>query len=185
MRPALSAAGLGLSRARLRAVGSTLFYMWQSAIVSFANCLLISPTWRGAALRAGRVRTAGPTLIYRGIVVQGQGRLTVGSDSFINSGCYFDTVADIEIGARVYIADHVRVITSSHEIGQSAQRAGLLYGKSVKIGDGSWIGSGTLIMPGVEIGSGCVIGARSLVTKDCAADSVYVGSPAVRVRGLS
>lgn len=44
------------------------------------------------------------------------------------------------------------------------------------------IGANSVILPGVVIGEGAVVGANSLVTKDCAPWTIYVGSPAKALR---
>lgn len=159
-------------------------YRTQSIAVVLASNPLVASSRRGFLLRGAGVDAASPSLIHRNVVVQGLGRLTLGAGSFVNYGCFFDTVADITIGERVFLADHVRVLTSSHRMGSSVQRASTLTGEPVTIGDGAWIGSGTVILPGVTIGPGTVIGANSLVTGDCVADSLYVGSPARFRRNL-
>lgn len=49
---------------------------------------------------------------------------------------------------------------------------------TLKIGDGSWIGTHVAIIGDVHIGKNCVIGANSVVTKDIPDYSVAVGIPA-------
>ncbi|MCK0093515.1 acetyltransferase [Rhodococcus sp. HNM0563] len=159
-------------------------YLSQSVFVAAAGLPVVPGALRHRLLRGAGVRTSTPSLIHRGVVVQGLGRLTLGSGVFVNYGCFFDTVADITVGDRVFLADHVRVLTSSHHTGPSEQRAGPLTGEPVHIGGGAWIGSGAVILPGVTIGAGAVIGANSLVTADCAPNALYVGSPARRRRNL-
>jgi galactoside O-acetyltransferase len=44
------------------------------------------------------------------------------------------------------------------------------------------LGANSVLLPGVEIGEGAVVGANSLVTKNCEPWSVYVGSPAGRLK---
>ncbi|NME81087.1 acetyltransferase [Rhodococcus sp. 105337] len=153
-------------------------YYSQAVAVALANSPLVPETRRGRWLLAAGVEAAAPCAISRNVVVQGLGRLSLGAGTFVNVGCYFDTVADITVGCRVFLGDHVRVLTSSHLTGGSEQRASTLTGEAVTIRDGSWIGSSTVILPGVTIGPGVVVGANSLVTRDCAADSLYMGSPA-------
>jgi maltose O-acetyltransferase len=162
-----------------------LFQMRQATLVSVANLPFVPAVLRATLLRPAGVRTDGPCLIYGGAMIQGRGSVRMGTGVFVNFGCHFDTVADIVIGDDVFLADHVRIITSTHDVGPSWRRAGLLRGESVTIGRGTWIGSGVVIMPGVRIGEGCIIGANSLVTKDCEPDAVYVGSPAARRRELN
>ena len=49
------------------------------------------------------------------------------------------------------------------------------------IGDGSWLGHGTVVLPGAHIGRHVVIGANSVVTGEIPDFSVAAGAPA-RVR---
>jgi maltose O-acetyltransferase len=162
-----------------------LVQMRQATVVWLANVPFLPAVLRASVLRPAGLRTTGPCLMYGGSMIQGQASVRLGTGVFVNFGCYFDTVADIVIGDHVFIADHVRILTSTHETGPSRRRAGALRGESVVIGPGAWIGSGVVVMPGVRIGAGCIIGANSLVTRDCEPDGVYVGSPARRRRELN
>lgn len=161
-----------------------LFQLRQSIVLALANVPLVPSFLRGRVLRGARVHVGKGVLVYGGQWVQGRARLHLGAGVFVNYGCYFDTVADIVIEDGVFMADHVRVLTSTHAIGPSWHRAGPLSALPVHIGRGTWIGSGAVIMPGVRVGAGCIIGAHSLVTKDCEPDTVYVGSPAMPRRRL-
>lgn len=51
------------------------------------------------------------------------------------------------------------------------------YGK-IEVGENSFIGCRSTIMPGVKSGNNCVIGAGSIVTKDVPDNSVVCGIPA-------
>lgn len=51
------------------------------------------------------------------------------------------------------------------------------FGKIV-VGDDTFIGTGSTILPGVTIGKNCVIGAGSIVTKDVPDNTVVAGVPA-------
>ena len=50
--------------------------------------------------------------------------------------------------------------------------------RPIVIEDNSFIGAGTLILPGVRIGHDTIIGAGSVVTHDIPANSVAFGNPA-------
>jgi len=54
--------------------------------------------------------------------------------------------------------------------------------RPVLIGDGVWIGTRAVILPGVTIGRGAVVGAGSVVTSDIAERSLAVGNPARVIR---
>lgn len=50
--------------------------------------------------------------------------------------------------------------------------------KTVRVGNGVWIGDSVIILKNVEIGNGAIIGAGSIVTKDIPAYGIAVGNPA-------
>ena len=52
----------------------------------------------------------------------------------------------------------------------------------VIIKDDAYIGANCVIMPGVTIGEGALIGAGSFVNKDVEPWSIYVGTPARKIR---
>jgi acetyltransferase-like isoleucine patch superfamily enzyme len=57
--------------------------------------------------------------------------------------------------------------------------------KMVTIGEGSWIGAGSVILPGSNIGKHVAIGANSVVTGVIPDYSVAVGSPARVIKRYS
>lgn len=105
--------------------------------------------------------------------------LTVGANSFINYGCFFDLGAPTTIGANTHFGYGVRVLTCTHVIGPADKRCGESTAAPVVIGDGCWIGADVVIQPGVTIGSGCVVATGSVVVKDCEPNTMYAGVPAV------
>ncbi|MCE5291324.1 MAG: acyltransferase [Nocardiaceae bacterium] len=167
---------------RLISVGD--FRQQQHFWVWLANTPLVGGFARARVLRRAGVAADKQVLISHGFVISGEEKVVIGEGSFINCGCYFDTVAEVRLGRKVFVADHVRFLTTTHAFGGPDRRAGAGIAKPVLVGDGTWIGSGTVIMPGVTIGEGCIIGANSLITKDCEPNGIYVGSPAKRVRDL-
>ncbi|MGL4459305.1 MAG: acyltransferase [Plesiomonas shigelloides] len=52
----------------------------------------------------------------------------------------------------------------------------------VTLGKHVIIGSGSVVLPGITLHEGVAVGALSLVTKDCEAFGVYIGSPAKRIK---
>ena len=74
----------------------------------------------------------------------------------------------INTGASV---DHECVIEDYVHISPHSTLCG-----NVSVGEGSWIGAGTTIIPGVKIGKWSVIGAGSVVTKDIPDHVLAVGN---------
>ncbi len=112
----------------------------------------------------------------------GSRRVSVGRGTFVNRGCVFD--GDVEIGSRCAIGIEAMFLSSTHELGDRSRRAGPVRFERVVVGDGCWIGSRALVLPGVTIGSGTVIAAGAVVREDCDPDTLYAGVPARAIRRL-
>jgi acetyltransferase-like isoleucine patch superfamily enzyme len=56
--------------------------------------------------------------------------------------------------------------------------------KPVRIGAGSWLGHGTVVLPGTTIGRHVVIGANSVVRGDVPDFCIAAGNPAKVIRHL-
>lgn len=152
-------------------------------------CDLVRSSLVPGRLRSMILRSAGIELgtdsgFGAGTYLRGFGRLVVGDNSGTNGGCWIDYNGDVFIGDNTGIGPRCTIITSTHAIGDGAKRAGDLAPKPVRIGNGVWIGAGSLILPGVTIGDGAIIGAGSVVTKDVPPNSVWVGYAARELRTL-
>lgn len=87
----------------------------------------------------------------------------------------------VQIGAWVGIFTHgsekaIRLLGSRFVHIPSRSRPGYTRG-AVRIGAYSFIGAGSVILPGVTIGKGCLIGAGTLVIRDVPDSSIVVGQP--------
>ena len=111
--------------------------------------------------------------------------LTVGDGSFINMGCRFDGYAPINIGANCDIGMEVMFFSTTHRDGGPGRRAGTPISTAINVGDGCFIGSRAVIVPGVSLAPGCVVAAGAVVEEDTLPDGVYAGVPAVRLRNLN
>ena len=56
--------------------------------------------------------------------------------------------------------------------------------QAMSIGDGSWLGHGSVVLPGAAIGKHVVIGANSVVTGEIPDNCVAAGVPARVIRRL-
>ena len=113
--------------------------------------------------------------------------LEIGRESYIGMNTIVNGfAAKVRIGANVSIAQNVNIMADS---GPNASRAlqkifPIIKGE-VHIGNNSWIGAGTTIMPGVSLGEFCVVAAHSYVNKSFPAFSIIGGGPARLIRSLS
>jgi acetyltransferase-like isoleucine patch superfamily enzyme len=119
--------------------------------------------------------------IYHNTYVFGEVR--VGPDTWIGPFVMLDgSGGQISIGEWCSISTAVHIYT--HDTVQrslTGGRAGTEHAP-VQIGDFTYIGSQSVILPGVTIGDHCVVGAGSLVNHDVPSRSIAVGIPA-QVRG--
>ena len=103
-------------------------------------------------------------LIGRGSAIVGHYRIDIGDDVFT--------------GMNVYITDQ------NHGYEDPDTPIGIQDPQDdpVVIGDGSWIGSGAVVLPGARIGKQCVVAANSVVRGTFPSHSVIAGVPAKVVR---
>ena len=106
----------------------------------------------------------------------------VGARSFLNWGTMILDCAPITIGDDVLIAAGVQLIAATHPLDAAQRRAGWELARPVTIGDGAWLGSGVLVLPGVTIGAEALVGAGAVVNRDVAPRTVVAGNPARPIR---
>jgi maltose O-acetyltransferase len=104
--------------------------------------------------------------------------IRLGDGVFLNFNCVILDVVEITIGDRTQIGPAVQIYAADHPRDAETRRAGLEFGRPVRIGSDVWIGGGAILLPGVTIGDGAVIGAGSVVTRDVAPGVTVAGNPA-------
>lgn len=124
----------------------------------------------------------------------------LGSDCYIAPPLYMNLANNIHIGNRVsinpyfrcmsagnvYIEDDAQIamgvsmITNNHDFYDRP----VLTVQDIHIGRNTWIGAGSIILPGITIGENAIVGAGSVVTHDVAPNTVVAGNPAKVIRML-
>jgi acetyltransferase-like isoleucine patch superfamily enzyme len=110
-------------------------------------------------------------------------RIVIGSNVNIEQNCHLVCSSKIEIGNNVTITGQCAIVDTAHPFedvidpGKVGERINTRP-TPVSIGDGSFLGFGSVILPGVSIGKKCVIGANSTVTRDVPDFCVAAGNPA-------
>jgi acetyltransferase-like isoleucine patch superfamily enzyme len=142
-------------------------------------------------IHIGRDTMIGPHIALSAGMVPGQECLTdpvvrIGDRCLIGRGSGIVGHLEIVIGDDVWTGHHVYITDQNHDyrdrtrpISQQTQPE-----RPVHIGDGSWIGHGSVVLPGARIGRHVVIGANSVVTGEIPDFTVAVGAPARVVKQI-
>ncbi len=108
----------------------------------------------------------------------------IGDRCLIGRGSGIVGHLSIEIGDDVWTGHYVYITDQNHgwddpdlPISKQFQPE-----REVRIGDGSWLGHGTVVLPGATIGRNVVVGANSVVTGTLPDNCVAVGAPARVIR---
>ncbi len=118
-----------------------------------------------------------PVLIHPNTVVGGQ--VELGSGTVIMAGAVINCCTKIGKGCIVNTGstiDHDNYIENFVHISPGAHLAG-----TVHIGQGSWLGIGSVISNNLNITNWCTVGAGSVVIQDITEPGVYVGTPAKKL----
>jgi len=140
-------------------------------------------------IRIGEDTMIGPGVTLSAGMVPGQKCLSdpvirIGDRCLIGKGSGIVGHFSIEIGDDVWTGHHVYITDQNHgyeDVDLPISRQ-TMPERAVVIGDGSWLGYGTVVLPGARIGRHVVVGANSVVTGDLPDFCVAVGSPARVVR---
>jgi len=157
----------------------------------------------GVGSRLGRrSRLVGPNMVHVGSGVaigeyvwlnakddlkSGKPTLIIGDGTYIGRFVQINAWRSVIIGENVMIADRVFISDADHNYTDTNTPI-LLQGDSfigsVFLGDGCWIGIGTVILPNVTVGKNAVIAANSVVTHDVPDFAVVGGIPAKIIKQL-
>ncbi len=143
-------------------------------------------------IRIGSNTMIGPDVSLSAGMVPGQECVTdpvvrIGDRCLIGRGSGLVGHLAIDIGDDVWTGQYVYITDQNHgyddpllPISKQSQPE-----RPVIIGDGSWLGHGTVVLPGARIGRHVVIGANSVVTGEIPDYSVAVGAPARVIRSAT
>lgn len=108
-------------------------------------------------------------------------KVSIGNGSSVGMDTIISAAHSIIIGKRVLIAPKVYISDYGHEykdISIPISKQGIRKVLEIRIGDGSWIGYNSILLPGAQVGKNSVIGAHSVVNTVIPDNCVAIGTPA-------
>ncbi|MGZ4675163.1 MAG: acyltransferase [Acidimicrobiia bacterium] len=110
--------------------------------------------------------------------------VTIGDGVLIGRGSGVVGHRSVSIGDGVFTGHNVYVTDANHGYEDVHETIGRQFAapKPVVVGAGSWLGHGTIVLPGAHVGEHVAVGAGSVVTSELPDFSVAVGNPARVIR---
>lgn len=110
--------------------------------------------------------------------------VTIGDDVLIGRGSGVVGHRSVSIGDGVFTGHNVYVTDANHGYEDVHETIGRQFSdpRPVVVGAGSWLGHGSVVLPGARVGEHVAVGAGSIVTGDLPDYSVAVGNPARVIR---
>lgn len=152
-------------------------------------CFPVNTLFNERYIRIGRDTMIGPQCTLSAGMVPGQECIvdpvvSIGDRCLIGKGSGIVGHLSITIGDDVWTGHHIYITDQNHGYEDLTRPISVqsMPERPVRIGNGSWIGHGAVVLPGADIGDHVVIGANSVVTGTIPSYSVAVGVPARVVR---
>lgn len=92
-------------------------------------------------------------------------------------GCYIQAIGKVYIGNYTQIGPNVGIISANHELYDTRNHVK----KLTRIGDYSWIGMNSVILPGVTLGDFTIVAAGSIVSKSFEEGYCVIGGNPARI----
>ena len=110
--------------------------------------------------------------------------LTVGNNVYIAYGCILIADKDVTIGDNVMFGPLCLVACGNHVLEDGSYRWSEDFYAPISVGNGSWVGGGSVLLPGAGLPQSSVLAANSTLTKDFVKcpSGVYGGSPAKLIK---
>ncbi len=157
----------------------------QNSIICFPATAIFNERY----IHIGDGTMIGPHVTLSAGMAPGQQCLTdsvvrIGDRCLIGNGSGIVGHLGIDIGNDVWTGHHVYITDQNHGFADITRPISqqTMPEQPVVIGDGSWLGVGTVVLPGARIGRHVTVGANSVVVGELPDYSVAVGAPARVIR---
>jgi putative colanic acid biosynthesis acetyltransferase WcaF len=161
---------------------------WKEALWVIARNLFFLTGWPWpSALRVSLLRLFGAS-VGEGVVIRANVNITfpwrfaVGDHVWLGEEVCVLSLAHVTVGSHVCISQRAFLCTGSHRYQVPTFD---LKTAPISIGSNCWIAAQAFIAPGVKIGVGSVIGAGSIVLESVAAGVLVQGNPAKPVKVIN
>lgn len=140
---------------------------YDKAIITIGNCSIRKKIVEKITVKTYLTAIHPSSVICKNVTI-GEGTVVahgaiIQSSAKIGRHCILNTRSSVDHD--VIISDYVHVAPGTTICG------------GCKIGEGSWIGAGSVVKQGINIGKNCMIGAGSVVVKDIPDNVVAFGNP--------
>ena len=161
---------LKLKNAAWKVVNNTLFRFSPSHFAFFRK-------WRVLLVRAFGGKIDWNASMHPSAIIDYPWNLIMASRSSLGEKCWVYAMDSISIGEFSCIGKDVYLLTGSHDLEKPTFD---LITRPIIIGNGCWISTGSIILPGVGIGNYnySVVAAGSVVCKSIENETVVGGNPA-------
>lgn len=143
---------------------------------------------RTALLRAAGMHIGERSLVQGSLRITGAinacDLISIGTFTLVSGDLHLDVGAAIQIGDQVRIGHGVALLTVDHDVGPEEMRSGARKFGPIVIGNGAWIASRVIVLPGVTIGAGSIVAAGAVVSRDVPPNTLVAGVPARTLRAL-
>lgn len=146
------------------------------------------------SIKRGMLRWCGAAVgekcrICSSALISGSGNLSIGDEVYIGSRVIIRAAggSSVTIGNYCDIAVNSCLWSATHPIlsvSAGKRIAGIGIGKDIKIGDGSWLCAGSVIVAGTEIGRKCVVAANAVINQSFGDFLLLGGVPGKIIRHL-
>ncbi|WP_323380108.1 acyltransferase [Streptomyces alkaliphilus] len=111
-------------------------------------------------------------------------RIVLGDGVVLGRGTHIVADAPVTMGDDVHVGPHCYLTSTNHSYDDPHRPVGLQWPRSapVTIGEGSWLGTAAVILPGARLGHNVVVAAGSVVRGEIPDHAVVAGAPARIVR---